>query len=87
MIRKLQKDCQMLSQTVTGQAQKVKEQQSKIEELLSQLAKSKEELMVGQKEAESLRGQLSNGPGNNTISPVKVEVKEVIKYVDNPNCA
>ena len=58
MIKKLQKDCQMLSSTVTGQAARVKEQDSQIAELIDKADKQRAELEAKNQEAESLKTQL-----------------------------
>ena len=91
MIKKLQKDCQMLSTTVTGQAARVKEQDIQIAELIDKADKQRSELEAKSHEAEGLKTQLlsKDVPVAVTNAVVKetptVEVREVIKYVDNPN--
>ena len=58
MIKKLQKDCQLLSSTVTGQAARVKEQDSQIAELIEKADKQRAELEAKNHENESLKTQL-----------------------------
>ena len=90
MIKKLQKDCQMLSTTVTGQAARVREQDNQIAELIDKADKQRVELEAKCREAESLKTQaeqLSRDAPAAVVNetPTTVEVREVIKYVDNPN--
>lgn len=65
---------------------------------MAQLGMLKDELSKSKKEADVLRSQIANGPARpveNALSAPRAatenpqtvtEIKEVIKYVDNPDC-
>ena len=90
-VKKLQKDCQILSSTVSGQAAKIREQESQIAELNFQCDSLKDQAEVKLQEVQNLKSQLEEALN---VPPVKipeperiVEVREVVQYVEKSDCA
>ena len=80
--KKLQEDCKRLSATIAGQASHIKDQDRRICELTQQLDALKADLQLKVQQADDLQVQLESRA---SAEPV-VEIKEVVKYVEHPNC-